>query len=257
MRKALVLALGLSVAGCVQFGTHASDREPVIHTHTDAEDWVFNGEFEGKTLRQWLEQLACGEPAQRAEAAEALGRDPFYFGGMTYAIGALAEALKDGDPRVRRCASAALGKHERWAQLAIPDLMEATEDADVGVAEEAGEALEKIDSAGTTRRLYKHVRSGMPTAEAIAVLTAQAFECHCGGWQGRGEPFLWFEKRVPRWRKEDVYRVGFDDREGKVGRVEAAAFTFSRQPIKERLAQFWEARRGKCDARSPTSEEDW
>jgi HEAT repeat protein len=98
---------------------------------------------EGKTVKQWVEQLKDSEPRRAAKAMTALTKigEP--------AVDPLIEVLKDKDEEARPLAAQVLGDIGPAAKKAIPALIEALkdDDADPSVRNSAASALAEMGPA--------------------------------------------------------------------------------------------------------------
>ena len=93
---------------------------------------------EGKTIQEWIADLADEEPYISEEAADALQEigEP--------AVPALIEALASEDVRVRRSVAQILGKIGAVTPDIVPALIEALKDGDAEVRENAAQALARM-----------------------------------------------------------------------------------------------------------------
>ena len=121
LRPLLVLAIGL--AGCAKSPTTMAHYQPVSH---------------------WIDVLKGSDAVAKTQAVRILGNvgpaDP-------RAIGALAGAVGDADPAVRREAILALLKLGPAAKAAVPTLRKSQGDDDATVRAYATRALEKVERA--------------------------------------------------------------------------------------------------------------
>ncbi len=94
--------------------------------------------YQGKTLQEWIDDLATEEPYQREKAIEALQAlgEP--------AVPGLIGALQDKNVRVRRGATVVLGKIGALTPDVVPALQQAMRDGDQKVRENATEALARV-----------------------------------------------------------------------------------------------------------------
>jgi HEAT repeat protein len=96
----------------------------------------------GKTLDEWLEAQADGQPEVRARAVRALSN---VGPSIPEVVPALIRALEDPDADVRGQAVLALLKFGPKAKDAIPALEAAQSDGDETVRDLAAKALKKIE----------------------------------------------------------------------------------------------------------------
>jgi HEAT repeat protein len=102
----------------------------------------------GRPVSEWLEALRSREYRQRLKAVQVLGNvgnhDPA-------ALPALAQALKDGDPRIRDAAVLAIMKSGADAVGVAPAVEAAVADPDPGVSSHAAAALKRITGKDVSR----------------------------------------------------------------------------------------------------------
>jgi HEAT repeat protein len=98
----------------------------------------------GKSTDEWIEQLQTGDGVGRLRAIKALstrGKE------VEVVVPALAKALTDKDPFVRRDAAMALGRIGPEARTALPFLQATRKDQNARVRRAASNALKQIDPA--------------------------------------------------------------------------------------------------------------
>lgn len=97
----------------------------------------------GKRTVHWTEQMKSSSSVERLHAVHALQER---VKEKDLVVPALAEALKDEDPFVRRDTARALGSFGPEAKDAVPQLFLALRDREPGVRKAATQALKKIDA---------------------------------------------------------------------------------------------------------------
>jgi HEAT repeat protein len=153
------LAAGFLFTGCSKSGSAPEAGPPAEPA------------YQGKPASQWVEQLAKGESADRAEAAKALEAMGAEAG--TEAIPALAKALKDAQVRVE-----ASGALTRMGDSAVPALIEALGDRSMGARRRASWALSQMGAAAVPALVKaledRNVRIRQEAAVALGMIGPEA-----------------------------------------------------------------------------------